>query len=97
MKNLLFIALIIPILTGCPKPFYKTVEIKSLKVHLSDLCGFNGGWARKNEICVESWMEDGRIIPDFEKFGHEMTHILHHINYNVGSEHFRERDREFPK
>ena len=82
MKRLLILAIF---LTGCATPFHHTVIIPSTTIHISDDCSGWRGWAASDraEICVEGCIEDGEIVPTQKILGHEITHIIHHVDKRI--------------
>ena len=82
MRIKLFIILVVLIMTGCSTPFHHTVKLPPITVHISDDCSGRRGlaWCDSAEICVEGYVEDGKIIPTDKVLGHEVIHIMHHVD-----------------
>ena len=82
MKRILILA---TFLTGCTTPFHHTVILPPVTVHISDDCSGWRGWAASDraEICVEGYDEGGLIVPNQTVLGHEIAHIMHHIDRKI--------------
>jgi hypothetical protein len=84
MKRLIIIAIFL-MLTGCATPFHHTVILPPITIHISDDCSGRRGWAASDraEICVEGYEEDGLFVPTQKVLGHEITHIMRHIDKKI--------------